>query len=153
MVFDLAGLLRSLTDADVEFVVIGGIAVAAHAVVRATEDLDIVPAPDQANVLRLLEALDALDARLLLNRERGIDEAVRAAVPRGRNLTVTTPRGDLDIVQRLPGVPAYADLVRDAVEVELHGVRFRVCSRAHLVQMKRARGSALDQADLERLDE
>jgi hypothetical protein len=31
------------------------------------------------------------------------------------------------------------------------GVPFRVCSRAHLVAMKRARASALDQADLERL--
>jgi hypothetical protein len=58
---------------------------------------------------------------------------------------------DPDVVQRLPGVPSYADLVAGAMPVELHGVRFRVCSREHLIAMKRARGSALDQADLERL--
>ena len=58
MVFDLAGLLRSLHDADVDFIVIGGIAVAAHSVVRATEDLDVVPKPDAANLGRLLDLLE-----------------------------------------------------------------------------------------------
>jgi hypothetical protein len=37
MVPDLAGLLRALLDSNVRFVTIGGIAVAAHRVVRATE--------------------------------------------------------------------------------------------------------------------
>jgi hypothetical protein len=48
-------------------------------------------------------------------------------------------------------VPPYPALEADAMPVELHGVRFRVCSREHLIAMKRARGSALDQANLERL--
>jgi len=151
MVFDLAGLLRALSDADVEFVVIGGIAVAAHSVVRATEDLDLVPKPEATNLGRLLDLLQARNARLLLSPQREIDDRVRRAVLAGRNLTVTTELGDLDVVQRLPGVPAYADLAADAMLVELHGVRFRVCSREHLIAMKRARGSALDQADIERL--
>jgi predicted nucleotidyltransferase len=150
MVFDLAGLLRSLSDAEVEFIVIAGIAVAAHSVVRATEDLDVVPNPDAINLSKLLDLLEAQEARLVLNPQRRIDGRVRQAVLRGRNLTVTTELGDLD-VQRLPGVPSYADLARDAMLVELHGVRFRVCSREHLIAMKRARGSALDKADLERL--
>ena len=151
MVFDLAGLLRALSDADVEFVVIGGIAVAAHSVVRATEDLDLVPKPEATNLGRLLDLLQARNARLLLSPQREIDDRVRRAVLAGRNLTVTTELGDLDVVQRLPGVPAYADLAADAMLVELHGVPFRVCSREHLIAMKRARGSALDQADIERL--
>lgn len=151
MVVDLSGLLRALVDAEVEFVVIGGIAVVAHAAVRATEDVDVVPAPDDANVDRLLSLLAELDARLALNAERGIDDRVRDAVHRRRNLTVTTPLGDLDVVQSLPGVPSYAELDGAAIDTDLHGVRFRVCSRGHLIAMKRARGSAQDQADLERL--
>jgi hypothetical protein len=65
MVPDLAGLLRALVDGDVEFVTIGGIAMAAHRVVRATEDVDIVPEPSAANLTRLADTLVALDARLL----------------------------------------------------------------------------------------
>lgn len=153
MVFDLAGLVRALVASQVEFVVVGGIAVAAHSVVRATEDLDLVPDPDAANLNRLLDFLERIDAHLLLRPDRRVDRDVRAAVAHGRNLTVTTRLGDLDVVQALPGVPSYVDLVADALEVELEGTPFLVCSRAHLIAMKRARGSALDQADLERLED
>lgn len=64
---------------------------------------------------------------------------------------MTTPLGDLDVVQRLPGVPSFSVLDAAALDVSILRVPFRVCSRAHLVAMKRARGSPLDQADLERL--
>lgn len=153
MVFDLAGLLRALVEGDVRFVVIGGIAVAAHAAIRATEDVDLVPGPDAENVHRLCTVLAGLDARLLLNPQRAIDAKVRTALEQGRNVTVTTRLGDVDIVQRLPGVPAFAVLDGDALDVEIFDVPFRVCSRAHLIAMKRARGSSLDHADLQRLTE
>lgn len=68
-------------------------------------------------------------------------------------MAVTTRLGDEDIVQRLPGVPAFAALDEDALDVEIFDVRFRVCSREHLIDMKRARGSSLDHADLLRLSE
>lgn len=151
MVPDLAGLLRALVESEVRFVAIGGIAVAAHRVVRATEDLDIVPDSSAANLARLADALVALDARLLKNQARGIDAEVRAALHRGRNLTLTTPIGDLDVVQRLPGVPSFDVLDADAWDASLFGVRFRVCSRDHLIAMKRARGAAMDLADIEGL--
>src|SRR4051794_14106941 len=124
MVPDLAGLLRALVDSEIRFVTIGGIAVAAHRVVRATEDLDIVPDPSANNLTQLADTLAALDARLLRNPDRGVDAQVRAALARGRNLTVTTSAGDLDVVQRLPGVPSFADLDADAWDASLFGVRF-----------------------------
>ncbi len=152
MVLDLAGLLRSLVAGEVSFVVIGGIAVAAHAAVRATEDVDLVLDPGAANLRRLIAVLEELDAHLLLNPERGIDEDAKAALVAGQNLTVTTSCGDLDIVQRLPGVPPFAALTADSLEVELFDVRFRVCSRDHLIATKRARSAAIDLADLDRLE-
>jgi hypothetical protein len=151
MLPNLAGLIGALNDGDVRFVAIGGIAVAAHRVIRATEDLDVVPDPATKNVDALADTLVALDARLLRNPDRGVDEEVRSALHRGRNLTVTTDLGDLDVVQRLPGVPPFAALDAEAWEAVVLGIPFRVCSRAHLVAMKQARGSALDRADLERL--
>lgn len=151
MVVDLAGLLRALVDGDVRFVVIGGIAVAAHAAIRATEDLDIVPDPSPENIARLTAVLERLDARLLRNPQRSIDDEVKAALARGRNVTVTTILGDLDVVQRLPGVPTYGALDNDGIDATLFEVPLRVCSKDHLITMKRTRGSALDLADLERL--
>jgi hypothetical protein len=57
MVLDLAGLLRELATGGVRFVVIGGIAVAAHRVVRATEDVDVVPDPSLENLDHLCDVL------------------------------------------------------------------------------------------------
>lgn len=56
-------------------------------------------------------------------------------------------------MQRLPGVPTFATLAADAWEATIFAVPFLVCSREHLIAMKRARGTALDLADLERLVE
>lgn len=151
MVVDLAGLLRALVEGRVRFVVIGGIAVAAHAAIRATEDVDVVPDPDPENIGRLVDVLEDLDARLLLNPERGVDDEAKAALASGRNLTLTTRLGDLDVVQRIPGVPSYPKLAGEALDAKLFDVPLRICSKAHLIAMKRARGSALDLADLERL--
>src|SRR4051812_15915753 len=151
MLPDLAGLVRVLGDYRVEFVVIGGVAVAAHGYVRATEDLDLVPEPDRDNLDRLGNALVSIDARLASDPRRELRPAERTALYRGRNLTLTTRLGDLDVVQRLPGVPGFAALAADAEHSSIGGVAIAVCSRAHLIAMKAARGSAQDQADLEAL--
>lgn len=50
---DLHGLFRGLADEGVESVVIGGVAVAVHVFVRATEDVDLVPNPERENLDRL----------------------------------------------------------------------------------------------------
>src|SRR4051812_22531000 len=151
MLPDLAGLVRVLGDDRVAFVVIGGVAVAAHGYVRATEDLDVVPDPDRDNLDRLGNALVSIDARLAADPQRELGAAERLALYQGRNLTLTTRLGDVDVVQRLPGVPGYAALAADAERSTIGGVPIAVCSRAHLIAMKTARGSAQDRADLERL--
>ncbi|MEJ7824275.1 MAG: hypothetical protein WKF48_02540 [Solirubrobacteraceae bacterium] len=47
---DPVALLRALSSAGVQHVVIGGFAVISHGVVRATKDLDICPDPDPSNI-------------------------------------------------------------------------------------------------------
>lgn len=149
---DLAGILSALVDERVEFVVIGGLAVAVHGFVRATEDVDIVPGPNPENLDRLLNRLVREDARLTLapGRTPGPDE--RQALYQGRNLSVSTRLGDVDIVQRLPGVPPFSDLAARAVVVSPFGLEVKVASRDDLIAMKRAGGRAIDLADLEHLE-
>jgi hypothetical protein len=88
---DLRALLDALHQREVRFVVIGGLAVAAHGYVRATEDLDIVPDPDRENLRRLSNALVDLEATLPLDGDRPFEPARHdAALRRGRNLTLLT---------------------------------------------------------------
>ena len=149
---DLAGVLRALLDEGVEFVVIGGLAVAVHGFVRATEDVDLVPAPDRDNLDRLVNRLIREGARLTLAPERSPGPEERRALYRGRNLSVSTRLGDVDVVQRLHGVPPYADLNARAITVAPFGLQIRVASRGDLIAMKRAGGRPTDLADLERLE-
>jgi len=152
--FDLRSLLAALHDHDVRFVVIGGVAVGAHGYVRGTEDLDLVPDPDPANLERLTVALAELESTLPTVEDRPFDPATDAGViRRGGNVTADTRFGGLDVVQRAQGVPSYSQLAADAVQSELLGVPVRVCSLARLRSMKEAQGRAQDRADLENLPE
>lgn len=151
-VLDLRALIRGLNEHYVRFVVIGGVAVGAHGYVRATEDLDLVPEPSAQNADRLARALSQLDARLTLAGGRPFRAAGDViALKRRRNLTVETSVGAVDIVQHAPGVPSFAALDDHAVESDLLGETVRICSLAHLRQMKMARDNAQDRADLEHL--
>lgn len=152
--FDLRALLAALREREVRFVVIGGVAVGAHGYLRATEDLDLVPDPDPANLKLLSSALEELDTTLPTVEGRPFDpDKDGAVILRGGNVTADTRFGGLDVVQRLRGVPTYAELAEDAVESDLLGIPVRICSLGRLRKMKRALSRAQDQADLENLPE
>jgi hypothetical protein len=72
--FQADELLLALRDAEVGFVVIGGIAVGVHGYVRATKDLDIVPDPGLENLTRLAWLLRELDAEHVGVGEFSADE-------------------------------------------------------------------------------
>ena len=152
--FEPGPLLERLADAGVEFVIVGGFAVIAHGYVRATKDLDVVPAPTPENyerVAALLRELDAeqigVDAHLLPNQPT--DPAGLAA---GGSFQLTTSLGRLDIMQESDDVPAYARLAERAATARFRGRDIRVCSLAELVRMKRRAGRPQDVADLAALE-
>jgi hypothetical protein len=152
--FDLRALLAALHEHEVRFVVIGGVAVGAHGFVRSTEDLDLVPDPEPANLALLASALAELEATMPTVAGRDFDpDKDGAVILRGGNVSADTRFGGLDVVQRLRGVPAYSELARDAVDSDLLGVPVRVCSLVRLREMKRALSRAQDRVDLENLPE
>lgn len=153
-VFDLRSLLALLHEREVRFVVIGGVAVAAHGYVRGTADLDLVPDPDPQNLERITEVLDELEATLPTAKDRRFDPTSDARViRRGGNVTADTTFGGLDVVQRAKGVPSYSQLDADAVEAKLFGIPVRICSLTRLREMKQAQGRPEDKADLANLPE
>jgi len=150
-VLDLRALLEALEAHGVRFVLIGGVAVAAHGHVRATEDVDLVPDPERENIRHLVDALLGLRALVPGAGDRPFGAPEQRALARGKSLSLTTDRGAIDIVQAADGVPRFHELAEDAVATELLGIRVLVCSLAHLRAMKEAAGRSQDLADLERL--
>ena len=144
--FDPRRILDTLVRHGVDFVVIGGLAGMAHGSAYNTDDTDVTYGRTHDNLERLAAALAELEATL-----RGpnvppdlpfVPDA--ETLRRGANFTFTTKHGILDILGDPAGAPRYHDLVADAVEVDIAGVRVRVSSLDHLIAMKEAAGRPRD---------
>jgi hypothetical protein len=149
---DADGIFAALHRHRVDYVLVGSLALAAHGYVRATRDIDIVPSPERGNLERLAAALRELDGRLIggeLLPEVSLDVEALAG---GANFPVETRYGRLDVMQDEPGIPPYAQLADGAFPVEVGDHEIVVCSREHLVAMKRAANREIDRVDLARLE-
>ncbi len=145
---DARELLRGLSSHKVEYVLFGAVGMLFYGHVRTTEDLDIVVAPEQENLDRVAKWLISIDAVLKLNRKRRVGPRERWGMHKGSNATVLTPLGQVDVVQRLPGLPAWLKLVEEAEVYEVDGQRIRVMNRETLIDLKRKRGDHQDLADI-----
>lgn len=150
--FRPTALIAALVGADVDFVVIGGVAVVVQASPRFTRDLDISYATDTANLEKLGTLLVALGARL----RGGEDDLPFMPDPRTlrhtQMLTLTTRDGDLDLLVDPPGSPGYPALRRHADLIDLDGNSVRIASLEDLIAMKRAAGRPQDRLDIESLE-
>jgi hypothetical protein len=149
---DARGLLHGLHEHDVEYVLFGALAMIFYGYVRTTEDLDIAVNPDMENLDRVAEWLMSMDAVLKLNPSREFGPRERWGMHKGSNATVLTSLGQIDIVQRLPGLPDWSQLIDEAELYEIEGMRVPVLNRRTLIDLKRRRGSHLDLADIEAIE-
>lgn len=145
-------LLKSLVTHGVDFVVIGAVALVAHGSSRTTSDLDICYATDAANLEVLGAALRGLGARL-----RDTDQEVpfvpdRPSLRRMSILTLSTPRGNLDLLAAPDGSPPWDVLRARAERVTFDGIAVLVASLDDLESMKRAAGRPKDEIDLEEIE-
>lgn len=147
----LGKLLARLLDADLDFVLVGALAVNAWGHIRATTDIDIVPNPASDNLDRLAAALVEIGGRVEVQGRRTTSDAVATFLHAGDKTFVVTELGGVDVLQGLPQIPRYGELRTEAVLTEFEGRRAWVCSLAHLGAMKRAANRPLDLEDLEAL--
>ena len=98
---DFARLLACLTDARVEFVVIGGFAATAHGSAHVTVDLDIVYRRTTDNIRHLAGALTPL-APYLRGAPPGLPFVFDVGtIMRGLNFTLSTCSSQLESVPRV----------------------------------------------------
>ena len=145
-------LLERLVEAEVRFVVVGGLAVNAWGYLRGTQDVDIVPDPASPNLDRLATLLESLDGRVEVADGRLGAGAIGTFLRAGDRTLVDTNLGPMDILQGHPQVPSFERLDADATEVDVGGVSIRVCSLDALLEMKRASKRPRDRDDVEALE-
>lgn len=150
-------LIKMLVEAKVKFVLVGGLAVALQGYQRATLDVDVVLAMDDENLQRFLTVAKVAGLRPTMPVQ--LDSLAQPALIeqwyRERGMLAFSVRGPqtvaavLDILVR-PVIP-FADLLCDAVKIDVGAISVPVASIEHLIALKTNTGRSKDLIDIEEL--
>lgn len=150
-------ILTALLDAEVDFIVGGGVACVLHGVERVTMDVDIAVAMAPENFTKFLDVMDrlSLKPRVPIDPRTLLDERILKSIIEEKQALVFSfldpdlpirhidifLRSDLDHVALSP----YTDLL------EFHGRQLKVISKKKLLEIKLAIHPARlkDQIDIE----
>jgi hypothetical protein len=142
--FDPLPLLERLADAEIDFVVIGGVAGGAHGSSYPTYDLDIAYARNRPNIERLVELLRDLRATLR-GAPPGLPFQLDAkTIENGSHFTFGTDYGSFDLLSDPAGAPRYDALKAAATKGDVRGRTVLFASLDHLIAMKEASGRTKD---------
>jgi len=140
-------ILEDLNRAGVRYVLIGGIALIRHGVVRATRDVDAVVAPGSDNI----ERLRGLIAEWGATRPDGSAVPAESLAP-GRQVHLATPHGDLDLLAEFSPPLSFDELLARSDTRHVDGIEAPICALADLVALKRMAGRDQDLVDLRQLE-
>jgi hypothetical protein len=145
---DFKAIIEALADRDVDYVVVGAVALVLHGSPRVTRDLDICYSREKANLQRLAKAFERFASTL---RGAPADLPFRLDAPTlqsGLNFTLSTSVGDVDLLGELSGLGGYPVVKRLAETMVVYGREVRVLGLDGLERTKRAAGRLKDLADL-----
>ncbi|MCC7259167.1 MAG: nucleotidyl transferase AbiEii/AbiGii toxin family protein [Gammaproteobacteria bacterium] len=149
---DVRTLARYLTEAGVEYALVGGYAIAAHGFNRFSEDIDILVEPSAANARRWIEALSRLPdgaAAELATEPDVFASDQRHAIRINDEFTV-------DVMPAVAGL-SWQEMVPHIIELDIDGVMVRVLDLQGLLRTKQGvrprdqMDAAVIRAALERL--
>ena len=142
---DFSGLFASLNAHDVEYIIVGGYALAFLGAPRFTGDIDVWVSTDRRNAERIIAALADFGFSSV---DLGIEDFQAA----DRVIQLGIPPVRIDFLTSLSGV-SWQDAVTDAAAGYYGEIPVRYLGRSQFIANKRATGRRKDQADLEALGE
>lgn len=154
-----ARAIQAFNDAQISYVIVGGVATVLHGYLRVTADVDFVIRLDASNVLAAVNTLSRLGYRPRAPFD-AMDFAkaeMRQAWVRDKGMRVFSFFDPADITQSVDLFVEYPmdceGLLARSIERDLGPVRARICSLDDLVQIKKAAGRPTDLEDVAALTE
>lgn len=143
-------ILRTLARHQVRFVVIGALGATFHGSPLRTEDIDICPDSQPQNLDRLAAALRELDAKEWdFRKDVAISRLFDAQMLALDDIWILlTDAGRLDLVFKPGAFDGYDELLPQALEFDLDGVRVKVAALEDIIRSKEAAGREKDLAQL-----
>lgn len=140
---DFKELFQLLTENHVDYMIVGGYAVAFHGHPRFTKDIDIFFESSPSNVARLRAALVAFGFE-------GEDLSEEVFTKKGNILTFGVAPLRVDLLNNIDGIE-YADAKPNIVQGAYGDVEVAFIGRNDLIRNKRATLRAQDKVDAEEL--
>ena len=146
---DFQQLLRTLSEFGVDFIVIGGVSAVLQGAALTTFDLDIVHSRSPENLVRLVAALQSLEAYYREHEERRPTPEADLLAGTGHHLLMTKA-GPLDVLGLITGDVEYDDLLPHTLQLEVSASRWiRVLNLETLIQLKERMGRDKDKLMLD----
>jgi predicted nucleotidyltransferase len=157
MDLDYKAIFKRLNEVNIDYLVVGGLAVNFHGVPRMTYDIDIMILLQNENVLKLVGQMEdwgyrpkiPVDPKELGNPSTRATWVIEKGMKALNFYSESLPVGEIGIVIESP-IP-YNDLKERAVKFELEEVRVPTASIHDLIQLKLRAGRKQDISDVENL--
>lgn len=141
---DFKELLLAFNAHNVEYLIVGAHALAAHGHIRATRDLDLWVRPEKSNAEKVLHALSNFGAPLS-------DLTADDLTKKDTIFQIGLPPLRIDIITNIDGVE-FEEAWPDRLESSFGDVRAFVISRQHLITNKKTSARLQDLADVQQLE-
>jgi hypothetical protein len=136
-------ICRLLNEHDVDYIVIGGLAVANYGFARNTADIDFWYKPTTENYLKIIEVFEKF----------GIDvSSLKDSVFDPEKSYLRFPVGvNVEFLPTILGTVPYTEARSKSTITVLDGLEIPMLNIDHLIQNKRATGRPIDKIDVEEL--
>jgi len=157
MELDYQSIFLELSLENIDYVIIGGLAVNLHGIPRMTYDMDIMILLEPENIMKLVNKLAnwGYSPRAPVQPKDLADEKKRERWIKEKNLKAFSffsekhPVGEIDLLIDSP-IP-YKEVRDRAIVFDLGGVKVPVISIADLIELKMQSGRKQDISDVEHL--
>ncbi|HUG94016.1 MAG TPA: hypothetical protein VML55_24510 [Planctomycetaceae bacterium] len=136
---DFRDILSIFNEENVEFLVVGAYALAAHGLPRATGDIDLFIRPSAENARRVWRSLLRFGAPLLNLKLEDLEQP-------DIGFQMGVPPNRIDLLTSIEAVN-FDEAWPARMQTDVYGVPVGILSREHLLQNKKATGRPKDQAD------
>lgn len=139
-------LLVKLAEAEVRFIVVGGLAVTLNGYVRLTEDVDFVVERSEGNLLRLIKMLGSFGEGFGGELEVG-DFSDKPGAIRVIEASIDS---QMDIFTVIGGF-YFEDLIDESEVAKVGDCQFRYASKAQMIEIKQSSPRDKDKIDVSAL--
>ncbi len=145
---DIKRAITTLASHDIDFVVIGGVALGIHAAAYVTYDIDICYSRKRENLEKLAHALRPFNPRL-----RGFPKELpfiweASTLLNDTNFTLDTTLGDFDMLGEVSGIGTFEEVLLLSEKWNIYDYDVQILSVDGLISAKESAGREKDQPGL-----